>query len=122
MKYQIAWRRKNTTYLHFGPRLFEDRKEAEEMAEGLTMEHPQYDHGVQTCDDEGNHFGDVWFPSEHPKPNMLETRLTGDVVKPEETRSPTGQFDPEDRKLLLSHPEAPASPSTPTDTDPERDD
>lgn len=89
MKYQIAWRQKNTTFLHFGPKLFDDRTEAEELAEGLTLEHPQYDHGVQECDDDGHHIGAVWFPEEE-RTNAIESRLMGEVVRPNETESEDG--------------------------------
>ena len=66
MKYQIAWRIKNTTLLHFSPKFFEDRKEADELIEGLSLEHPKYDHGVQECDDAGHHLGIVCSLENHP--------------------------------------------------------
>lgn len=95
MKYQIAWRIKNTTLLHFSPKFFEDRKEADELIEGLSLEHPKYDHGVQECDDAGHHLGIVVFPGESPKPTLPETRLLGEV-KVGEVESPEAILDPQE--------------------------
>lgn len=64
MKYQIAWRSKGTTLLHFSPKLLDDRREAEYIAEGLSLEHVKYDHGVQECDDDGHRIGNVTFAGE----------------------------------------------------------
>ncbi len=118
MKFKIAWRRKNTTYLHFGPKLFEIKAEAEELAEGLTLEHPAFDHGVQECDDEGRHVGNVTFMVDAPEPTLQETRLTEVAPKADETVSPDGVIlDPQERLQ-----EAPQEPNDtcpePIDTEP----